>query len=253
MHIVFFDIDGTLATGKDVPASAQKAVAELREKGDLVFICTGRNVNYVRRNFSHYADGYVTNNGRLAYLGDELIFDVPIEKETVKKLIRILKDIDMGYIFHTKDRGYYEGPEEGFSFIEDVGDPGYVLWGIDEEETYYNFDVFIRNREHLDLATSRLEGICIVNPHGPHPTADMTVIGTGKAEAIKAVAEKLNVDMDDVYAFGDGMNDISMMKAAGHGIAMGNGTDQTKAAAEYVTTDIDDDGVYNGLKHYGLI
>lgn len=43
MNLVFFDIDGTLAIRKDVPASAQKALEELRNRGDLVFICTGRS------------------------------------------------------------------------------------------------------------------------------------------------------------------------------------------------------------------
>jgi hydroxymethylpyrimidine pyrophosphatase-like HAD family hydrolase len=81
----------------------------------------------------------------------------------------------------------------------------------------------------------------------------MTVIDVGKGDAIVAVAEKLGIDIRNTYAFGDGMNDIGMLKAAGHGIAMGNGTSETKAVAEFITTDIDHDGVYNGLKHYGLI
>ena len=44
-----------------------------------------------------------------------------------------------------------------------------------------------------------------------------------------------------------------MLVKAGHGIAMGNGDPDTKAVAEYVTSSIDDDGVANGLRHYGLI
>ena len=253
MHLVFFDIDGTLATGKNVPQSAAEAIRILREKGDLVFICTGRNVNYVRRSFSQYADGYVTNNGRLAFIDDECVFDVPLTKEQVSELVLVMDELKAGYVFHTKDHGYYGGPEEGLGPIRDVGDPGYISVGLDPDQTYYNFDIYIRDEAHRDMVAKRTEGICILNPHGPHPTADMTVIGTGKAETILAVARHLGVDIEDTYAFGDGMNDIGMMKAAGHGIAMGNGTDQTKEAAEYVTTDIDDDGVYNGLKHYGLI
>ena len=81
----------------------------------------------------------------------------------------------------------------------------------------------------------------------------MSVFGTDKGDALKAVAGKLGVDINDTYAFGDGLNDVCMMKAAGHGIAMGNGQDLTKQAAEYITSDINEDGVYLGLKHYGLI
>ena len=49
MHIVYFDIDGTLAIGKNVPPSAQEALRQLRANGDLVFICTGRNPSYAQK------------------------------------------------------------------------------------------------------------------------------------------------------------------------------------------------------------
>ena len=81
----------------------------------------------------------------------------------------------------------------------------------------------------------------------------MTVYGIDKADALRHVAQRLQVDIDHTYAFGDGFNDISMLKAAGHGIAMGNGQEKTKKAAEYVTKNIDEDGVYHALKHYRLI
>ena len=57
----------------------------------------------------------------------------------------------------------------------------------------------------------------------------------------------------DAVAFGDGNNDVDMMEAAGLGIAMGNGSVDCKAAADYVTADIDDDGIYRALKHFGLV
>jgi hydroxymethylpyrimidine pyrophosphatase-like HAD family hydrolase len=63
----------------------------------------------------------------------------------------------------------------------------------------------------------------------------------------------MHVPLENTYALGDGMNDISMLKMAGHSIAMGNGQEAVKEAAEYVTTGINEDGVWNGLKHYHLI
>lgn len=253
MHIVFFDIDQTLAVGKIIPESAKKAIKILRSQGDLVFICTGRNINYVKKNFSQYADGFITNNGRLAYYKDQIIFSSPIDKETVTLLLKRLKDLDAGYVFHTLNRGYYEGPEDLYEPIKAVGDPGYLTKGIDEKEDYYNFDISFYDEDHRNAIKEALKDLCILNPHGPHPSADMTVIGTDKGDALKAVAKHLGVPIEDTYAFGDGMNDITMLKAAGHGIAMGNGQKETKEAAEYVTDAIDEDGVYNGLKHYGLI
>ena len=54
-------------------------------------------------------------------------------------------------------------------------------------------------------------------------------------------------------AFGDGGNDIGMLRHAGIGIAMGNANDEVKAAADYVTASVDEDGIYKALKHFGVI
>ena len=66
-------------------------------------------------------------------------------------------------------------------------------------------------------------------------------------------AERLGVSADRICAFGDGGNDIDMMEKAGLSIAMGNGSNECRLAADYVTDDICDEGVYNALKHFGFI
>ncbi|MBQ1482423.1 MAG: Cof-type HAD-IIB family hydrolase [Erysipelotrichaceae bacterium] len=253
MHIVFFDIDQTLADGKKVPDSAKEALKILRANGDLVFLCTGRNIGYVRNNFADYADGFITNNGRLAYYKEEVIFSAPVEKETVKELLYRLRKLHAGAVFHSLNRGHYEGPEELYGPITATGDPGYIDQGVDEEKDYYNLDVSFKDKAHAQAIEEALKDLCVWNPHGPHPSADLTVIGVDKGDALKAVAKHFKVRREDTYAFGDGINDIVMIKAAGHGIAMGNAFKETKEAAEYVTDKINEDGVYNGLKHYGLL
>ncbi|MDD6422535.1 MAG: HAD-IIB family hydrolase, partial [Intestinibaculum porci] len=64
MKLVFFDIDGTLAHGLEVPASTQSAIKQLRKNGHKVLICTGRAISYVKKYFAQYADGYIAFNGR---------------------------------------------------------------------------------------------------------------------------------------------------------------------------------------------
>ena len=54
-------------------------------------------------------------------------------------------------------------------------------------------------------------------------------------------------------AFGDGGNDISMLRHAGIGVAMGNANDNVKAVADYVTTSVDEDGIAHALEQFKII
>ena len=74
-----------------------------------------------------------------------------------------------------------------------------------------------------------------------------------KAIGIQKLLEYLNISKDEVIAFGDGHNDAEMLEYVGLGIAMGNALDKVKKASNYITTRIDDDGIYNALKHFNII
>ena len=54
-------------------------------------------------------------------------------------------------------------------------------------------------------------------------------------------------------AFGDGGNDLSMLKHVHIGVAMGNAKDYVKDVADYVTDSVDEDGIYNALKHFNIL
>ena len=87
-----------------------------------------------------------------------------------------------------------------------------------------------------------------------HPAfTDITAKGADKGEGIIALAEHLGLDPNATIAFGDGGNDLSMIKAAGIGVAMGNALESLKQEADYTTTSVDDDGIMNALRHFHLI
>lgn len=67
------------------------------------------------------------------------------------------------------------------------------------------------------------------------------------------MADYLGLNIDETMAFGDGGNDISIIKKAGIGVAMGNAGDNLKEVADYITTSVDEDGVRNALVHFGVI
>lgn len=82
---------------------------------------------------------------------------------------------------------------------------------------------------------------------------DMGVRGITKAHAVDTLLEHLGADRADTVAFGDAKIDIPMFEACATSVAMGSGGDECKAAADYVTTDVDDDGIWNAFVHLGLI
>ena len=78
-------------------------------------------------------------------------------------------------------------------------------------------------------------------------------LGVGKDTSLEILLRAKGLTPANLMACGDGWNDLPMIRLAGMGVAMGNGTDEAKAAADYVTADIDDDGIAKALRHFGLI
>ncbi|KAA6336544.1 putative bifunctional phosphatase/peptidyl-prolyl cis-trans isomerase, partial [termite gut metagenome] len=60
-------------------------------------------------------------------------------------------------------------------------------------------------------------------------------------------------DLEETMSFGDGGNDINMLRHVAIGVAMGNASERVKQAAGYVTTSVDNDVVMNALKHFNII
>ena len=75
----------------------------------------------------------------------------------------------------------------------------------------------------------------------------------GKAAGIRQILEHFKIGQEEIMAFGDGDNDIDMLRYAHIGVAMGNAGENVKTHADYVTACVDDDGIYKALKVYGLL
>ena len=75
--------------------------------------------------------------------------------------------------------------------------------------------------------------------------ADVVEIEASKAEGLKRLCAYFNVPLRDTVAFGDSMNDYEILMEAGTGVAMGNSVPKLKEIADYITTDIEEDGVWN--------
>jgi len=79
--------------------------------------------------------------------------------------------------------------------------------------------------------------------------ADVYPIDGGKDVGIKKVLKSYKIDLENVVAFGDGGNDVSMLKYVPNSFAMGNAKDFVKNSATHITDSIENNGVYNALKY----
>lgn len=102
---------------------------------------------------------------------------------------------------------------------------------------------------------AELVGLCS-NVRGVrwHPDfTDLIPADGGKPRGIQRFMAHYGITREQTMAFGDGGNDTDMLAYAGIGIAMGNAAAEPKAAADYITDDVDHDGVRNALLHFGVL
>lgn len=258
---LFFDIDGTLVSFKThrIPASTIQALEAAKARGVRIFIATGRpqviinNLHELQQR--ELIDGYITMNGAYCFVKDEVIYKSPIPKSDIEALLNYCEAQGKACIVvGEKDICVYrEDDEVRFIFYETLNvDKIREVSKAEALSTPHVFQItpFISEEEEA-----------VIRPQLPHcefgrwyPTfADITATGNTKQRGIDELIRHFGLKIDEVMAFGDGGNDISMLRHAGIGVAMGNATDEVKAAANYTTTAVDEDGILNALVHFGVI
>ena len=82
---------------------------------------------------------------------------------------------------------------------------------------------------------------------------DLNLKGIDKSVAARRVMEYYGYTLDEAMAFGDGGNDVPIVRDVGVGVAMGNACEELKSVADYITESVDEDGIERALLHFGLI
>ena len=256
---LFFDIDGTLVSFKShrIPQSTVDALEQAKKNGVEVYISTGRPKQIINNlgQIEHLIDGYITANGARCFVEDTLVSQHAILPSDVKKIIE------------AADRDNYPAivvSESRFA-IHHYTDEVYEIFckglGVDSS-------VFVTDLNRLgDEAILQVTPFCTVEQEALlmptlenctsgrwHPAfTDITARGADKGKGLQAMADYLGLNIKETMAFGDGGNDISIIKKAGVGVAMGNAGEDLKQVADYITTHVDEDGVKNALIKYGVI
>ncbi|WP_295298343.1 Cof-type HAD-IIB family hydrolase [uncultured Brachyspira sp.] len=256
----FFDIDGTLVSFNThkVSDSSKEAIRLLKEKGIKVFIATGRIKKHINNIDDLVFDGYITANGFDCYIGDKSIYRHSIAKEEIYSLIDYLKNKELFPCSIMMNSGIFINYVT--KEVEEVSKS--INLPIPAVDNYYSFleenidnvlqiNLFVDENKEKQLM-SKIFKNCESSRWHPAFT-DVNTKGGGKHIGIDKIIEYYGIKLEDTIAFGDGGNDITMIEHAAIGVAMGNANEGVKKIADYITDDVDNDGIFNALKHFNII
>ncbi|MGL5272604.1 MAG: Cof-type HAD-IIB family hydrolase [Phocaeicola sp.] len=254
---IFFDIDGTLVSFKthQVPASTVAALKELRQKGIKLFIATGRPWSLINNLGDLTFDGYITVNGGHCFTAkQEDIYKSAIPNEDIERLIAYEKENPTSFVAVYDNKLVINRINDRVTEIANlIKIPMPHIAPLEEarQKEVLQLMGYFSSDEDSNIFREVLPNC---EPMRWHPLfTDIVKRGNSKSNGIDKVLNHYNLSLEECMAFGDGGNDIPMLKHVPHSIAMGNATDEVKAAAKHVTTSVDEDGIATALKKFALI
>lgn len=273
--LLFFDVDGTLV-GFDgiIPESTWTALRKAREKGHLLFICTGRSRHQIYRSLLDFGfDGIVGATGGYVEYRGQVLSHQYFGEEKLQAVLDCFKDTGTGLILQGRERCISsDRHEEQFyhtfrqkvqmSCLRDLE----AFYQLENDNDIHSFPDKYPYTESILYCDSpldtqevrdRLPDDIRVEPASfkdPEPTSgEITLLNQSKGTGIRTILDHLGKTREDVIGFGDGANDLEMLDLSGISVVMGNGSDRIKAHASYVTDAVEDDGIYNAMEHLKLI
>lgn len=253
---VFFDIDDTLRI-KDtgyMPESVKTAFAALKKKGILTGIASGRApYGVVPEIRALEPDFLVTING--AYVldnkGNSLYSDA-LPLEVIEKYVAWCQEVGIEYGFAGSEKA---AVSKRAPLVDDALGPVYGECDADpefyKENAVYHMWTFETAGDSLQLSKDLQKDVRLVRWH-PN-SSDVVKNGISKASGLGHVLDKVGLAPENVLVFGDGPNDMEIFDYAGLAVAMGNGVDELKAKADFVTKRVEEDGILYALEELGLV
>lgn len=267
IKLIAFDLDGTVLDSlKRLSGRNRAALKACAEKGIVLVPATGRaaaGISPAIRDIPGVRYGITTNGGTITDLKTGEILDrQTISGEKALRLMKVISRYHAMYDPYINGRGitqpeFYDHMDEfGLTpviqemvratrdVVPNIQD--YVKQTGAEVEKINIYLADLKDREPLQRELEQEEGLSITS--SLYNNLEVNDAKATKGQALKRLADYLNVPMEAVMAFGDGGNDLSMIQAAGTGVAMANGLETVKAAADYITLDNDQDGVADAIE-----
>jgi len=266
--LLVMDLDGTLlSSNENISIEDRDAIAEACRSGIRVSVSTGRSLMSCRHIIDQLSlDGYhITFDGGLVSDADcsSEVYAQPLKKTVVKQAIDFayaneisLELFSNACYFAEKETWSTQAHRDFFGIEPTIADfnqiweqeriikGGLVTTNPEEAEKARRFCQHFEDRLHLSWArTPAYHEVDFINVLAP---------GVSKGEALKALTSHLGIPLAEVMAIGDGRNDISLLSVVGLAVAMGNAMDEVKAVADYITLDVEHNGVAAAINEFLL-
>lgn len=254
MKLVISDLDGTLLYSRSVITEhTVSTIKKLTEKGVEFAIATGRGKEGVidvmkALNMKIYL---ICNNGASIYDKDRnCIYEKTIDKELAIEILKTIKENNVYYSAFYRENVYEDKDDIGFikrpyfkkQILENIEDcPALNKIVIGEKED--------KILEISKILKEKFAGKVEITVSSPE-CIDIVPKGCNKAEGVKKISEILKIDMKDIMAFGDGENDIDMLKEVGYPVVMENAKDEIKKQIKNRAPKNIEDGVAKYLEKY---
>lgn len=240
IKLIALDMDGTLLNDEwDVTPFTKEMIAKAKAQGIKVILSTGRPFSRCTSYMDDLnLDSYtITANGAQIYNPDRQIkIERTMDSNKIEKLADIAEEVGVDAWFITTEKVFHH-----------------------EKDIDFNAHKFLKmgfaNLSEADKETvmGKLEKLTDIEITNSLPdNIEVNEAGINKANALKTVADALNIKMAEVFAIGDSMNDFAMIKAVGKGIAMGNAQDVIKLIALDIVDDNNHDGVGKAIEKHVL-
>ncbi len=256
IKIIFFDIDDTLRNSKTgfIPSTIPTAFKQLRDKGILTGIATGRGIfGVVPELKALKPDFFVTLNG--AYIEDKkgnVIYSNKIAKDKVEEYITWTKEVGIDYGLVGSQAAKLSRRTE---MISQAIDPIYPDLEVDpdfyQKEDIYQMWTFEEQGDDLVLPDTLASTLRMVRWH--EHSSDVVPISGSKAAGVAKVVDQLGLKPENVMVFGDGLNDLELFDYAGISVAMGVSHEKIKEKADYITKTLEEDGIFDALEGFGMV
>ena len=257
---LFFDVDGTLLSEKTrrVPESAVQALRQTREKGNLVFINSGRTfclLQEIRRLVP--ADGFLCGCGTCVILDGETVYHRRIPAQRARQIKAAIPEYGfdgvleaMEGIYFRKERPWIRPLAQLKDRLAEEGAVSPLTWedgGYDVDKFCVYADADSRRQEFFDFLRPDFQ---VIDRGGDF--YECVPAGCSKATAIDWTLKRCGIPKEDAYVFGDSSNDLPMFEYAENAVLMGSHDAVLEPYATFVTRTVEEDGIAYACQQLGL-